>query len=168
MQQRSDHPISRFVVCASRSPAEAGNQCVGHAEIRRAALRTKSSNTNSRWRAPDPVVESKMQVCVVVPLEFKPRYRSAPPGSNGCLCSAPIAVLSASKARTVGKHWAARASAKTEHRSQGCRARCLQHRRVRPNPSFKRSVNGRPPAPGRWYGVHFHRPGAGVLPLAPT
>jgi hypothetical protein len=39
---------------------------------------------------------------------------------------------------------------------------------VLPNPSFKRSTNGRPPAPGRWYAVHFHRPGAGVLPLAPA
>ena len=37
-----------------------------------------------------------------------------------------------------------------------------------PNPSLKRSANGRPPAPGRWYAVHFHRPGAGVLPLSPA
>jgi hypothetical protein len=40
--------------------------------------------------------------------------------------------------------------------------------RVRPNPSLKRSTNGRPPGPGRWYSVHFHRPGPGVLPLAPA
>ena len=33
-----------------------------------------------------------------------------------------------------------------------------------PNPSFKRSANGRPPAPGRRYAVHFKRPGAGVQP----
>ena len=37
-----------------------------------------------------------------------------------------------------------------------------------PNTSLKRSDNGRPPAPGRWYAVHFHRPGAGVLPLSPA
>ena len=37
-----------------------------------------------------------------------------------------------------------------------------------PNPSLKRSANGRPPAPGRWGAVHFHRPGAGVLPLSPA
>ena len=37
-----------------------------------------------------------------------------------------------------------------------------------PNPSLKRSATGRPPAPGRWYAVHFHRPGAGVLPSAPA
>ena len=36
-----------------------------------------------------------------------------------------------------------------------------------PNPSVNRSANGRPPAPGRWYAVHFHRPGAGVLPSSP-
>ena len=39
---------------------------------------------------------------------------------------------------------------------------------ARSNPSLKRSDNGRPPAPGRWYAVHFHRPGAGVLPLSPA
>ena len=36
-----------------------------------------------------------------------------------------------------------------------------------PNPSVNRSANGRPPAPGRWSAVHFHRPGAGVLPSSP-
>ena len=42
-------------------------------------------------------------------------------------------------------------------------------RRARmPNPSLKRSANGRPPGPGRWYAVHFHRPGPGVLPLSPA
>ena len=37
-----------------------------------------------------------------------------------------------------------------------------------PNPSLKRSANGRPPGPGRWYSVHFHRPGPGVLPSSPA
>jgi hypothetical protein len=36
-----------------------------------------------------------------------------------------------------------------------------------PNPSFNRRANGRPPSPGRWYAVHFHRPGLGVLPSPP-
>jgi hypothetical protein len=40
--------------------------------------------------------------------------------------------------------------------------------RARPNPSLKRSANGRPPGPGRWYSVHFHRPGPGVLPSSPA
>jgi hypothetical protein len=35
---------------------------------------------------------------------------------------------------------------------------------VLPNPSLKRSANGRPPGPGWWYAVHFHQPGPGVLP----
>ena len=43
-----------------------------------------------------------------------------------------------------------------------------KRRARRPNPSLKRSANGRPPAPGRWYAVHFHRPGAGVLPSSPA
>ena len=40
-------------------------------------------------------------------------------------------------------------------------------RALRPNPSVNRSANGRPPSPGRWYAVHFHRPGLGVLPSSP-
>ena len=39
---------------------------------------------------------------------------------------------------------------------------------VLPNPSLKRSANGRPPGPGRRYAVHFRRPGPGVLPLSPA
>ena len=37
-----------------------------------------------------------------------------------------------------------------------------------PNPSFKRSANGRPPSPGRRYAVHFRQPGLGVLPSSPA
>ena len=37
-----------------------------------------------------------------------------------------------------------------------------------PNPSLKRSANGRPPAPGLRYAVHFLSPGAGVLPSSPA
>ena len=37
-----------------------------------------------------------------------------------------------------------------------------------PNPSLKRSANGRPPGPGWWYSVHFHQPGPGVLPPSPA
>jgi hypothetical protein len=47
------------------------------------------------------------------------------------------------------------------------RARPLAFQQARHNPSGNRSANGRPPAPGRWYAVHFHRPGAGVLPSSP-
>ena len=39
---------------------------------------------------------------------------------------------------------------------------------ARPNPSLKRSANGRPPGPGRRYAVHFRQPGPGVLPLSPA
>ena len=41
-------------------------------------------------------------------------------------------------------------------------------RAARPNPSFKRSANGRPPSPGRRYAVHFRQPGLGVLPSSPA
>ena len=39
---------------------------------------------------------------------------------------------------------------------------------VLPNPSFEARPNGKPPGPGRWYAVHFHRPGPGVLPSSPA
>ena len=39
-------------------------------------------------------------------------------------------------------------------------------RNVRPNPSLKRSANGRPPGPVWRYAVHFRQPGPGVLPLS--
>jgi hypothetical protein len=38
---------------------------------------------------------------------------------------------------------------------------------VRPNPSLKRSANGRPPGPVWRYAVHFRQPGPGVLPCRP-
>jgi hypothetical protein len=46
--------------------------------------------------------------------------------------------------------------------------RCTRLRAARPNPSLKRSANGRPPGPGWWYAVHFHQPGPSVLPLSPA
>ncbi len=39
---------------------------------------------------------------------------------------------------------------------------------LRPNPSLKRSANGRPPGPAGRYGVHFLPSGPGVLPSAPA
>ena len=41
-------------------------------------------------------------------------------------------------------------------------------RAVMPNPSLKRSANGRPPGPVSRYGVHFLLPGPAVPPLAPA
>ena len=38
---------------------------------------------------------------------------------------------------------------------------------MRPNPSLKRSANGRPPGPVWRYAVHFRQPVPGVLPLPP-
>ena len=37
-----------------------------------------------------------------------------------------------------------------------------------PNPSLKRSANGRPPGPVWRYAVHFRQPGPGVPPLVPA
>ena len=43
-----------------------------------------------------------------------------------------------------------------------------KHRWAPPNPSLKRSANGRPPGPVWQYAVHFRQPGPGVLPLSPA
>jgi hypothetical protein len=40
--------------------------------------------------------------------------------------------------------------------------------KVTPNPSLKRSANGRPPGPVWRYAVHFRQPGPGVLPSSPA
>ena len=45
----------------------------------------------------------------------------------------------------------------------GCQPSALM-----PNPSLKRSANGRPPGPVWRYAVHFRQPGPGVLPLPPA
>ena len=41
-------------------------------------------------------------------------------------------------------------------------------RAVGPNPSLKRSANGKPPGPVWRYAVHFRQPGPGVLPSSPA
>jgi len=47
------------------------------------------------------------------------------------------------------------------------KAQCRSLHALGPNPSFEARPNGKPPGPGRWYAVHFHRPGPGVLPSVP-
>ena len=44
----------------------------------------------------------------------------------------------------------------------------LSRHRPGPNPTLKRSTNGRPPGPVWRYAVHFRQPGPGVLPLPPA
>jgi hypothetical protein len=61
-------------------------------------------------------------------------------------------------------------TSKIASRRPSCYSHCRAYRTttLRPNPSLKRSANGRPPGPGRWYAVHSHRPGPGVLPSSPA
>jgi hypothetical protein len=47
-------------------------------------------------------------------------------------------------------------------------AQALSAPPARPNPSLKRSANGRPPGPVWRYTVHFRQPGPGVLPSSPA
>ena len=51
---------------------------------------------------------------------------------------------------------------------QGANPAAAPERAARPNPSLKRSANGRPPGPATGYGVHFPVAGPGVLPLSPA
>lgn len=74
------------------------------------------------------------------------------------------------------RHWGSRHTSSSRQRcrqsGQGWLRRFLwrraKARRVRSNPSLKRSTYGRLPAPGRRYAVHSRRPGAGVPPPAPA
>ena len=55
-----------------------------------------------------------------------------------------------------------------KHQFENCPLKSRRGVRARtPNPSFEARPNGKPPGPGRWYGVHFHQPGPGVLPSVP-
>ena len=59
--------------------------------------------------------------------------------------------------------------AKREAESHACTSILASlPRALMPNPSLKRSANGRPPGPGLRYSVHFLSPGPGVLPLSPA
>jgi hypothetical protein len=81
----------------------------------------------------------------------EPRY-----ARNAARC----AVLGALRPRS--ERWRFYAVAARNFRAVG------QRPGVRPNTSFKRSANGRPPGPVWRYAVHFRQPGPGVLPLSPA
>ena len=154
-------------------PAEAGNQFVRRAR-RRAARRAQTSNTvprplmsvqpilnqgsaltfgsvaSSRAEAPRTVTRISRNI--------RSKQRLAPVGIH--LAAMPCRC----QVRGVTRVVLPRVSSLVFP----CTAARCPPPPVRPNPSFKRSANGRPPAPGRRYAVHFRHPGAGVLPLSPA
>jgi hypothetical protein len=75
---------------------------------------------------------------------------------------------SASAAAAMYRDCACRSAARKAESCVCKITRLLKHRTRMPNPSLKRSTNGRPPGPGLRYAVHFLSPGPGVLPLAPA
>ena len=59
--------------------------------------------------------------------------------------------------------------AQQEAKCSACKnTRVVATHRVLPNPTLKRSTNGRPPGPVWRYAVHFRQPGPGVPPLPPA
>ena len=58
-------------------------------------------------------------------------------------------------------------SAEREAESLAWKCNPFREPPLMPNPSFEARPNGKPPGPGRWYAVHFHRPGPGVMPSVP-
>jgi hypothetical protein len=60
------------------------------------------------------------------------------------------------------------AGARAQILSGAHREQVRKHRGATPNPSLKRSANGRPPDPVWRYAVHFRQPGPGALPLSPA
>ncbi len=70
--------------------------------------------------------------------------------------------------RTSSADRLASAAEQQESPRLGTHAAAAQKCTALPNPSLKRSANGRPPGPGHRYGVHFLWPGPGALPLSPA
>ena len=93
------------------------------------------------------------------PFSFKEGDRSKS-GKSQTKLTPPSSALESPPSQ-VGQSWSSHENGPKMHLS-------FTVARVRPNTSLKLSTNGRPPGPGRWYAVHFHRPGPGVLPLAPA
>jgi hypothetical protein len=79
----------------------------------------------------------------------------------------PVASVRTEQLRTPRRHTYTPSDPPSSACAVLARAQRLAFQQARHNPSVNRSANGRPPAPGRWYAVHFHRPGAGVLPSSP-
>ena len=91
-------------------------------------------------------------------------YRRASVGRIFWPCARRQAIASAviiQPPKTIARIECKRLVSQAAHRQ-------LWRRRARPNPSVKRSANGRPPGPGLRYAVHFLSPGPGVLPLSPA
>ena len=167
MHQHPVHAVVQFVVCASRSPAVAGNQSIGRAEMRRAALRTQLSNAECRSAASGKPRRDK--ALLAIPGNDPSIVRGHPrlPASQGYFTPGR-------RQSSNGSLLSGQARAKAKKPMFACcepRSRKFNHTsvfpRARPTTSLKGSTNGRPPGPGRWYAVHFHRPGPGVLPLVP-
>ena len=103
------------------------------------------------------------------------RRRSAPPSPG--VVGAPAAkrpVLLASE-RSGGKNAGVRNSPNALFQtnavvpgSHGTQGALGMSPHAVPNPSFKRSANGRPPGPAGRYAVHFLPAGPGVLPSSPA
>ena len=73
------------------------------------------------------------------------------------------------RAADAGYHDCSCRGAEREAESHACKSTLasLPHE-LMPNPSLKRSANGRPQCPVWRYAVHFRQTGPGVLPLSPA
>ena len=119
---------------------------------------SKTSVVSASRAATAPSSRSAVNWFVGWPPHLAPQLR--PPG------------LAAAKMHALLRHIRARrkvkACAKWVLRRSATSGISTEQEAVLPNTSLKLSTNGRPPGPGRWYAVHSHRPGPGVLPLAPA
>ena len=77
--------------------------------------------------------------------------------------------ISSARAADAGYRDCSCRGAEREAQSHACKFTLASlPRELMPNPSLKRSANGRPPGPVWRYAVHFRQPGPGVLPSSPA
>jgi hypothetical protein len=153
-----------------RQAAGAPSQQAWHHAAR--CLRHRTPRTNSTGGSPRPPRQGHIEEAAL---------RGNEPWLFNRLCQSvrrPAAIRAAVAAlgfvggggRTVSAQ-AARAASRFGGQVRvvfGTRKAFSQRTAVLPNPSLKRSANGRPPGPGRRCTAHCLRPGPGGLPLAPA
>ena len=146
---------------------------------------------HSRWRAESEVERLRLHMCAKDGMTVFERGHTVKPCSRAPSQSGNSAQARRDRERTgsVGFHRASRREPlwSSGRRSGGvppllgrqpgrgstaaleeCHVQVCSAARVRPNPSLKRSANGRPPGPVWRYTVHFRQPGPGVLPSSPA
>ena len=169
MLYQPSSPRDQLVEFASRSPAVAGSQSIGRAEIRRAALRTRLSNTeNSVAFGKRRRSKARLTVPGNDPSkvrghgQLQRRHRSFCSPASGGSTKAPLWRLGSVVPRARRSAFACCKSGSSKFSQTSVLPP------ARPNTSLKVSPNGVSPSPVWRYAVHFRQSGLGATPLVPA